>query len=92
MKCSNACILLKCAASTCVGITGVGIAGVGIVGVGITGVGIAVCTSSVKLCCTSNAEFKRRRDNVPFLSRSAMLECDIAISGVSVRYLVLTQN
>ena len=44
MKCSNACILPKCAASTGVGITGVGIAGVGIVGVGITGVGIAVCT------------------------------------------------
>jgi len=40
MKCCNACILLKCAASTGVGITGVGIAGVGITGVGIAGVGI----------------------------------------------------
>ena len=29
MKCSNACILLKCTASTGVGIAGVGITGVG---------------------------------------------------------------
>jgi len=41
MKCCNACILLKCTASTGVGITGVGKAGVGIAGVGITGVGKA---------------------------------------------------
>ena len=39
-KCCNACILLKCTASTGVGIAGVGIAGVGIMGIGIAGVGI----------------------------------------------------
>ena len=37
MKCCNACILLKCTASTGVGIAGVGIAGVGITGVGKAG-------------------------------------------------------
>ena len=37
MKCCNACILLKCTASTGVGITGVGKAGVGIAGVGKAG-------------------------------------------------------
>jgi len=40
MKCSNACILQKCTASTGVGIAGVGITGVGKAGVGIAGVGI----------------------------------------------------
>ena len=40
MKCCNACILLKCTASTGVGIADVGITGVGKVGVGIAGVGI----------------------------------------------------
>ena len=40
MKCCNACILLKCTASTGVGIAGVGITGVGKAGVGIAGVGI----------------------------------------------------
>jgi len=66
MKCSNACILLKCAASTGVGITGVGIAGVG----------IAVCTHADDVTRKFIMIGRRRRVPPKFVCR---VRCQIPL-------------